>query len=1126
MTMMKALKAGVAAAALTTMLAPITFVPAAYAQNTTSSIRGTVTDDGGSPIAGAAVTVTDTRTGSSSSTTTNANGTFSVRNLGIGGPYSVSVSSDGFQSERLDGVFINLSGPTVTSIDLDRATSGATGDEIVVIASRQNTQQLAIGPSSTFGQAQLEALPSITRDIRDTIRIDPRLTVSGGDDLVSCLGGNSRATSFTIDGVAANDAFGLNASGTPARANFPIPFDAVQETAVEFAPFDVTYGNFTTCNINIVSKSGTNEFHGSAFAVFNSRSLTGSNADGNTILGATGFRDYNWGAELSGPIIKDKLFFSVVYEEIQDGGSVIGFGPEGGDFANPVDGFTEADLAAVEAAAAQVGLPTAGLAAVVPETSRRISSRIDWIITDQHRFAFNYLRERELEVEPDLFGVSFQFLNSFENSGSSNERYSARLFSDWTDNFSTEIRLSRTDNLDIQNPVGGGEAQDANPIPRIVVNGNGTNTFGPGGFNNGVQVSGPGFFRSANALETQLDQLRVKADYIAGNHLLTGGYELNSLDVFNLFAVDATGTFEFATIDDLIAGTATNIDFTGTATGDINDAAAEFKRNIHTIYVQDTWTPTDALTVSLGLRYDFYQSSDTPQASPLFEQRYGFSNDSAFNDLSVWQPRLGVNYDLGPTIFGDSSISFGAGVFSGGDPTVFYSNAFTNNGFGTASADENNAECNADPNTLTGLAASGFAIPQCIINEIQANASAGNGRTDAFDPNLDIPSVVRASFGIDHRTDFAGAAGGLFDDWQVNLDVIYTANRNSFEFIDLTLSPVGVAPDGRDILEAIDPLQDGCNATFIGPRDGFSGVTPECFTFRDQDILLTNVDGDNGRSISVSARLAKTYDYDVFNRPASWSLNIGYAYTDATAVATNLSSTATSSFEEVATITANQNFAAPTQFVNRHVVSLASTFRQELIRDLPTAVSFFVQAREGNPFSYVFDDDTSEDIFGDSDDEARTLLFVPEGPNDPRFDFSGLSAADSAELFAFFDESGLSEFAGGFAPRNEFRDPWFVDVDFRFQQDLPSFIDNLRTIFYVDIENVLNLIDSGKNVQRTFDRGNTREGVPVFGIDEINDAGQFVVTNGLEGQITGGDGFDRSAGASLWAVQFGLRFEF
>jgi len=1111
--------ASAVAIALSTSLATV-----ANAQQTTSDIRGSITDESGAPVPGASVTITDTRTGASRTTTARGDGGFSARNLTVGGPYSVSVSAPGYRGQRRDEVSISLSGSTIVNMALSSASAGAT-DEVVVVATRSNTSSLAIGPSSTFNLETIEALPSISRDIRDVIRIDPRLTVSGGDDQVSCLGGSSRATSFTIDGVA---------STTPSRANFPIPFDSIRETAVEFAPFDVEYGNFTTCNINIVTKSGTNEFHGAAFAVFNARSLTGSRADGFTIAGDDPFRDYNWGASVGGPIIKDKLFFYVAYEEIDDGGSIVGFGPEDGNFANPVENFTTADATAISGIASSVyGFETGDIAGVVPETSRRILSRLDWVVNDDHRLEFTYSRERELEVEADLFNADFQFLNSFENSGSSNERYSARLFSQWTDNLSTELRVSRTDNQDIQNPVGGGEAQDPNPIPRFIVAGGALGTFGGVG-GNGIQVTGPGFFRAANELVTQTDQLKAKFDYVQGDHVFTGGYELNQLDVFNLFAPNATGTFEFADAAAFAAGTASAISFIGSATGDINDAAAEFSRSIHSLYAQDTWTPTDALTLTLGLRYDFYSSGDTPTESQAFIDRYGFSNGVGFNNFEVLLPRFGANWDAGQTFFGETTFRAGAGVFSGGDPTVFFSNAFTNNGFGTAFGAE--FACAAADLQVIDSSGTFTGVPQCILDTVQSSASAGTGRVDAIAPDLNIPSVVRGSFGFSHYTDFGGAAGGFFDDWSISVDAIYTANRNTFDFVDLTLTPTSVIlPDGRPQFNAVDPLLAGCNATFLGPRLGFSAANPADLLNGgacdaggdDQDILLTNAEGHNGRSISISSQFSKTFDYELFNNPASWRVNFGYAFTDSTAVVSNLSSTATSNFEETATAIINNPVAGPSRFVNRHVLSLGSTFTQEIVKDLPTSLSFFVQAREGVPFSYAFDNNTATTLFGDSDNEERNLFYVPSSPTDPLVQFA--PGFDTVGFFDFLDESGLSEFGGQVSPRNAFRDPWFVDVDFRFQQDLPIFLEGLRTIFYVDIENVLNLIDDGSNVQRTFDRGDVGEAVPVLDAALSVDGSQFIFSNFSTSEISGGsngDQFDRATNASLWSVQFGLRLEF
>ncbi len=1120
MKLMKSLSAGAAAIALTTAFATVVTTPV-MAQQTTSEIRGVVTDDAGAPVSGATVTITDTRTGSSRTTSTGADGGFSARNLVVGGPYSVGVTAGGFRAERIDGVTASLSGSTQLSFDLERSVAGASGDEIVVTATRSNTANVAIGPSATFGLETIEALPSISRDIRDIIRIDPRLTVTGGDDSVSCLGGNNRFNSFTIDGVQSNDAFGLNASGLPARANFPIPFDSIRETSVEFSPFDVEYGQFTGCNINIVTKGGTNEFHGAAFAVFNSRSLTGSTIEGDMVLGDDPFKDFNWGASIGGPIIKDRLFLFAAYEEIDDGGTIVNVGPEDLPFASPVTGFTSTDAAQISSILqSSYGFDTGGIATVIPETSRRILGRLDWLITDDHRLELTYSRERELEVEADDlgFGNDFAFFGNFENSGSSNERYSARLFSQWSDNFSTEVRISRTDNEDIQNPVGGGEAQDAMPIPRILVTHNGNDI-----------LAGPGQFRSANSLITQTDQLKLKADLVSGDHTFTGGYELNQLDVFNLFVVNATGTFEFDSIADLQAGLASEITANGSFSGDINDAAAQFTRNVHSIYLQDEWKPNDVFTATLGLRYDFYASGDNPTESAAFVSRYGFTNSTGFNNLEIFMPRLGLTYDAGDTLWGETQFRAGAGVFSGGDPTVWFSNAYTNFGSAVGFGASFLGGCGAaDLMVLSGGSFTG--IPACITTEQQTQAAAGQGRTDAIDPNFNIPSVIRGSIGFTHFTNFTGG-NGFFDGWTVNVDAILTERRNAPDFVDLTLTPTGVtAPDGRPLFNAVDPLLAGCTATFAGPRNGFTGGDLSqgglCDAGGDdQDILLTNVEGDNGGSFSLSAQFAKTFDYDMFGRPASTSVNLGYAFTQAKDVNPSTSSTATSNFEEVAVAVINRPALAPSQFVNRHVVSLAATFRQEFIQDLPTAFSFFVSAREGRPFTYAYDNNTPTTLFGDSDNEERNLFYVPTGAGDPNVDLSGL--ADQAAFFAFLDSSGLSQYAGQIVPRGAFRDPWFVDMDFRFSQDLPMPIEGLRSIFFVDIENLPNMFSDGTNILRTHDRGDVGEAVPVLDA-ACSDAActQYVYTNFPTSEISGTGGFDRITGASLWAVQFGLRFEF
>ncbi|MEO1251430.1 MAG: carboxypeptidase regulatory-like domain-containing protein [Pseudomonadota bacterium] len=1108
---MKTLSASAAAIALTTGFATVVLTTPAEAQLTTSEMRGTVTSDAGAPIAGATVTIVDTRTGAARSATTNSSGAFSARNLVVGGPYSVTVSADGFQPERLDGVSVALGG--VSNLSIDLASGASSGDVIVVTASRANVQQLAIGPSASFNLETLEAFPSIDRDIRDIIRLDPRVIIDGtNDDNISCIGGNNRFNSFTIDGVRSADGFGLNASGFPNRNNLPLPFDAVRETAVEFSPFDVEYGQFTGCNINVVTKSGTNEFSGAAFGVFNNDGLTGSTIDGDTVSSGE-FRDWNWGASLGGPIIKDRLWFFAAYEEVQDGGSVVSDGPVGAGFAN--EDFLSLETAnELDAILRDVyGRESGGIARLLPDESRRILGRVDWQINNDHRLEFTYSRLREeRQDEDDAFGRfnDFTFLDNFEIEGTETENYSARLFSQWTDQLSTEIRASRIDVQDLQDPVGGGEAQDPNPLPRLLIDEIDNPNGGTSNF-----LSGPGFSRSANDLQVQIDQLKFAANYEAGDHLFTIGYELDQLDVFNLFVQEATGTISFLNIDDFRNGIASEIDGQGSFTGDINDAAAEFSRSIHTVYLQDEWRPTDALTLTIGLRYDWYQSDDQPNANPVFEERYGFTNTQAFEGLDIIQPRFGFNYDAGSTIFGETTFRGGVGIFSGGDPTVWFANNFQNFGGAIADVDENDGCTPADLQVIDG-AGNFTGIPQCIVDAQIAQASANLGPVNAIDPDFEIPSLIRYNFGFNHFTDFGGFAGGFFDEWNAQVDFIYSQRRNSAVYQDLGSAQIGTAPDGRPIFEEIDPRLTGCNAQLIGINSGFENVTPECFADGDvnQQLILTNVEGDQGRSITASLGLSKLYDFDVANVPSSFNFSFGYAFTDNNERSPLTSSTAGSNFENVSVVDPRNIPLADSPFTNRHNVTIGATYSMEFINDHPTQISLFYNARDGRNFSYVFEDGSG--TFGEFDDnEDRALLYIPL-VDDPIVTFD--SAATEADFNAFVAENGLEGFRGQILPRNAFRDPWNHDMDIRFAQSLPGFFGSDRFQVFADIENFLNLIDDGLNTSERFERGDAIEGVPV--IEAEIDGDQFVYSNFDFG------GLEQEVDDSVWAVQFGVRYEF
>ena len=1091
------------------------------AQETTGSVRGNVLTPSGGPAAGVTVEVTDTRTGSTRTVTTTENGSFNVRGLVIGGPYTIGVISSQYKGALITDVYTNLSAASTFNIPLEEGAI----EEIIVTASVEVAgADLAIGPGSAFNLADIEAMPSIARQIRDILRTDPRVSLgradNGAGSGINCLGGSSRQNAFTIDGSLAIDGFGLNeGTGTSARFAFPIPFDMVASASVEFAPLDVQYSQFTGCAINIVTKPGSNEFHGSAFYLFNDESLTGDTLDGDTVI-TDPFEDLNFGFDFSGPIIQDKLFFSVAYEETDEGG-IQSTGPTGGGFANELSFITVTEANAIkDVLLNQYGRDVGPIVKNLPQTSERTFARLDWIINNDHRAELTYTKLEELNLDPDDCCGSFNgftFRDNFEFEGIDQDTISFRLFSNWTDNISTEFRYSFFDVIDIQGPAGGGEAQDPNPIVRIQVE---------DGLGDPILTSGPGFFRSANDLKYDIEQIKLSADYVLGDHTLTVGFEQETRDIFNLFIFDATGTIVFDDIAALQAGTASSIEMNGSFTQDPRDAAATFERDINSYYLQDEWQVSDSLTLIAGLRFDEYKSSDFPTANPVFMQRYGFGNSQSFDGLDLIQPRIGVTWDLPTNNWGSTQLSAGFGVFGGGDPTVHFANAYQNFGGAIGNGDDGDAPCVAADLQVTDGAGQFTGLPSCIRIAAANSALANTASVAAIDPNFDLPSNHRWSIGIHHV--FA-SDNAFLDNWEIQADYIYTDHKDAVDWVELRLTPNGVTlPDGRPQFFEVDPLLAGCAATFNGIRQGFSNAGTNggpCDDVRNsnQDILMTN--GVEGSTKSFSVQFAR--DFQLSDR-TSLDFGLGYAWLDAEVGNPVNSSTAGSSYEEVAKITLNNNTLGPALWANEHNIVLRATFRHEWSDGYPFSVGLFFQRRSGRPFSYTYEDDTVEDLFGDTDDEESVLLYVPTGPGDPVMDFTtnlGGGRYDQADVdafFAFLNSSGLNAFAGGIAPKNGFNSPWSSDLDIRIQQDVPMWWGdgNHLVQVFLDIENALNLFfGDGENVKRFQRTGDIQEGVRVLQLDDA-------VTGVYEVEDIFVEPVDRDVDDSVYRIQLGFRYRF
>ncbi|MBV7259016.1 TonB-dependent receptor [Erythrobacter crassostreae] len=1141
------------AASVVSLSAAATIAAPAAAQTITSGIEGQVADADGNVLPGATVTITDERVGSTRTATAGGNGEFRIGSLPPGGPYTVTVTATGFEGQTVENVFTSISGNTGFNFALARTAAGGTDNVIVVTGARASVTQLAVGPGTAFDTETLEAFPSITRDVRDIIRIDPRVSLERSNDVdrISCLGGNDRANTFTVDGIIQSDAFGLNGTPFAARNSLPLPFDVIEQTSVEFAPFDVEYSDFTGCLVNVVTKAGSNKFSGSAFITYFDGGMQANEveqADGSIDPFNAG-EEKRWGATLSGPIIPDRLFFSLGYEEVD-----LGDGFNGGPGAPGVDFVTQAQFDRFAQIANDVyGQDIGGIPTQTAEANVRYFGRLDAVINDSHRLEATYQRLEETNVEPDFGGDNFGGINSFEDEGTISDYYSLRLYSDWSDTVSTELRVSRAEVGDVQGPLGFGEAQSDNPTVRLVVG-----VDGPGDI--GTLSTGPGIFRSANQLDTKIDQARFIMNVDAGNgHFFKIGAELNDLEVFNLFAVNATGSLYFNNLDDfqnglLSGGTEIfpNNDeiFDGRAIAgdinvapgfDINNAAALFSRRTYSVFAQDEWQATDQLNVTAGVRVQLYDG-DAPVVNPLFQQRFGFTNANSFGRLDpVILPRLAATYDLdNDGFFSNSRITAGVGVFSGGDPVVFFSNAFSNNGFSTGLGTSNNCgagEITIDPVSGQPIVLNGgtfTGIPQCIVNAGEAQASAGRADVQSTNPDFDIPTAMRANIGFASEI---GAESGFFSGWNLNVDYIYTRFIDTLSVVDLVQvvdtgeGLNGFTVDGRPIYRPIDPLNAGCNAVLQGTGGTppvYTGVTDPCFaTGLDDFLQLTN--GPTLESHNASLILRKRFSEGLLTEGGSVNVNFGYAFSDSQQTINFRSSTATSNFDNSPAFDRQNLAVSQSGFETRHNITASLFFREEFIDGFDTGFGIFFRASEGRPYSLVFDD--GRPFFNDSNSrEQNALLYVPTGVNDPNVSPDSDPAAVAALLSALNDGTGLiSDLNCKFTPgqtveRNQCRNEWFFDVDMRFSQELP-FIGSLTGItedrleLFVDFDNFLNLLDAGWNTRRALGGFDGRVDLVDGAYD---DEGRYIITNFNNGSSEANTFESNSA----WRIQIGARYEF
>ncbi|NNM76114.1 TonB-dependent receptor plug domain-containing protein [Sphingomonas sp. ID1715] len=1026
-------------AAVAALIAPA----AVQAQETTSTIRGSVTS-GGAAVAGAAVEITHVPSGSRSTVTTDASGSFNAGGLRVGGPFSVKVTAPGYPDFTVTDIFTVIAQAYDLPIELTAETA-STGEDIVVTASSiVNAGTISQGPATVLTSEQIDSVASLNRDVRDLMRRDPfaRLddTPSGGR-AVSFAGQNARFNRFSIDGVPVTDNFGLNPDGLPTRRS-PVPFDAIGQFQTKVAPFDVREGNFQGGAINAILKSGTNEFHGTGFYAYSADELTGKKTKAGPgvptgRVNLPNFKFENYGGQISGPIIPDRLFFMVAGERIR-AGTPIPEGTPGNNAGTVVPNISDAVVAQIQSIAQnRYGYDTGGVLNDSGDKDDRLVAKIDANLSDSQRASLTYLYTKDsirFNQNTQLTGITGLGLES--NGYVSSNRLHTGVFqlnSDWSDAFSTEVRAFYKDYKRGQDPIlGRGFAQfqvcTAPTSDRATGTGTANDLSTACQAGNGVVSFGPDISRQSNSLTSRTYGGLVQARLTQGDHDLRIFAEYQNTKIFNLFLQRTAGDYYFDSLADFAAGNAQRFRYQNAVPSlDPADAAARFTYKTYVFGIQDTWQVTPEFTLAYGARYDMYGGSSRPALNQNFTNRYGFTNQAYISGRGVFQPRIGFDYK--PT--SDIAIRGGIGIFAGGSPDVYISNSFSNTGFLSSSIDviqRNNGTytgATADQATAILTNVDGDTIPGAANAVVTNVTSSANAPTNALDPNFKLPSQWRGTLSVDWTPDLSETFLG--DNWTFGADFLYSAVRNQVFFTDLRVRPTALrTPDGRV---------------------RYAPITS--FTDTQSDLFLTNT--KLGRSYIGVARIQKSWDFGL-------SAFVSYVYQDVKDQAPATSSTASSNYGNGAFFDANGAAYGISNDQVKHNIKYNLSFDHAFFGDYKTNITLFGETRIGRPYSYTMQDTaTRSTVFGTIGNGARYLLYVPTGTSDPLVSYD--SAATQTYLDNLINTTGLGKYRGKVAPRNAFNSKWFTKFDLHLHQEIPTGLGDSRITLFADIENVTNLIN-------------------------------------------------------------------
>ena len=705
-----------------------------YAQVTTSSLTGTVRDSKEALI-GATVKAIHDPTGTFYGASTNADGRFSIQNMRVGGPYTVTVTYLGYEPETINNVSLKLGEPFNFNVVLKQ--SGVSLSEVVIVGTQDAVfNNKKTGASTSISREQIEALPTLSRSLSDYYRLTPQ---ANGN---SFGGANSRYNNITIDGAVNNDVFAASSSAiTPGSGSNtqPISLDAIQEIQVVLAPYDITYGNFTGAGVNAITRSGTNKVEGSVYAFGRNQSTVGTQPNG---VKSNDFSNYQYGVRVGGPIVQDKLFFFVNAElgRVKTP-SVLNAG-ENGSLVTTADAQSLANYVQTT-----YGYDVGGFGEVNSQTQNdKVFGRLDWNINNGNQLM---LRHNYIKAFDDVFSRSNNNFKFGNNGGRNNNDQNITVL---------ELRSRISQNLSNNLLLGYSRIRDARSIsgslfPHIQIN----NYNGSGNqINFGSERSS-----TANQLDQDIFELTNNFKIFAGNHTFTVGTHNEFFKFRNLFVNNRYGYWQFNNLADFMAAKPARVEATYPLTD--NPGEARFSAAQLGFYAQDEIQVSPELKLTAGLRIDVPVFGDKPERNPLAETAFGYRTDVTPKSRPLVSPRIGFNFDP----FGNRSLQFrgGSGIFTGRVPFVWLSNQFTNNGvlFGTV-FQNNPAAFQPDPN-----------------QQSTAGGTQSTYELNLISDNFKLPQTFRSNLAADFKL-----PGGIV----TTLEAIYNKTLNNIEYSDINIQGV------------------------------------------------------------------------------------------------------------------------------------------------------------------------------------------------------------------------------------------------------------------------------------------------------------------------------------------------